>query len=696
MSAHSDHVRHYRIGLAAVIEIDRPPVNAINHDIRAGLIAALTAIADDAGVERIILAGAGEIFAAGADAGEFDLPMAQPDLPMVVAAFESATVPVIAAIRGACLGGGLELAFACRWRIAAPNAQLGLPEVILGVVPGSGGTQRLPRLVGMKAALSLIPEGRIIRAAEALEIGLIDQQGDDPVAAALALDIADIDGRPPVSRLPAPSPDPELAAAALARARRRMPRQRAPEEAIRLIGIADSMSFEDALAEERATFLRLRGSDECRALRHIFFAERGARAPAHLKAVTSAPLASTIVIGGGTMGAGIAHALARAGSAVTLIERDDAALDAARQRMAGLYDAAVRRGLLQAEVADAEQGAIRFQAGYDGIENAGLVIEAVFEDIQVKRDVLTTLDVAAPHAVLASNTSYLDIDIMAGCLADPSRLVGLHFFSPAHIMKLLEIVRGARSSDRALATGYALAKRLRKIPVQVGVCDGFVGNRTLQRVREAAELLLLDGAETTQIDRVMREFGYAMGLYETQDMSGLDIAWANRRRQAATRDPTRRYSRLSDLVCEAGWLGRKTGRGWYVYEDGKLVGPNPDLPPLIEAESARLGIIRREMADDVVMRTLLLALINESADILDEGIAGSASDIDLVLVHGYGFPRFRGGPLCHADSMGVGMIRDRIAALQETDPVIWRLSPLIERLANDGAGFLQRTARQPA
>jgi len=688
MSVNSNSIRHHRVGASAVIEIDRPPVNAINHDIRAGLIAALAAIAGDAGVERIILAGAGDIFAAGADAGEFGLPIIQPDLPAVVAALESASVPVIAAIKGACLGGGLELALACRWRIAAPTAQLGLPEVILGVVPGSGGTQRLPRLVGMKAALSMIPEGRSVRAEEALEIGLIDQQDDDPVAAALAMPLVDMDGRPPVSHLPAPAADPEAVEAALASARRRMPRQRAPEDAVRLVGLAASHAFEDALAEERATFLRLRDGDECRALRHIFFAERGARTPARLKAVPPAPLDSTIVVGGGTMGAGIAHALARAGSAVTLIERDDAALDAARQRMAGLYDAAVRRGLVQARLAAAEQGAIRFQAGYDGIDTAGLVIEAVFEDMQVKRNVLTALDRAAPDAVLASNTSYLDIDLMAGCLADPSRLVGLHFFSPAHIMKLLEIVRGARTSDHALASGYALAKRLRKIPVEVGVCDGFVGNRMLQRVREAAELLLLDGAEVVQIDRVMRGFGYAMGLYETQDMSGLDIAWANRRRQQATRDPERRYSKVQDQVCEAGWLGRKAGRGWYIYEDGKPVGLNPDVAPLVAAESARHGITRQALADDAVMQTLLLALINEAACILDEGIAGAAADIDLVLVHGYGFPRFRGGPLCHADSMGTGMIRDRIAALQKTDPVIWKLSPLIDRLAAAGKGFL--------
>ena len=680
-------VQHYRNGRAAVIEIDRPPVNAINHDIRTGLVAALTAIAGDDKVERIILSGAGDVFAAGADAGEFGLQMIQPDLPAVVAALEAVTVPVIAVIKGVCLGGGLELALACRWRIASPTARLGLPEVILGVVPGSGGTQRLPRLVGMKAALSMIPTGRHVGAAEALEIGLIDQQEEDPFAAALAMHLDDLDARPPISKLPPPRSEPEIAEAALVKARRRMPRQSAPEEAVRLVELAASHSFEDGLEAERATFLRLRDGDECRALRHIFFAERGARAPARLKAVRPASLANTVVIGGGSMGAGIAHALARAGSAITLIERDDEAVHAARLRMSGLYEAAVKRGLITVETATDEQSAIRYQSGYDDIEEAGLVIEAVFEDMQVKCDLLKALDKAAPRAVLASNTSYLDIDVMAGCLSDPSRLVGLHFFSPAHIMKLLEIVKGVQTSDHALATGYALAKHLRKIPVEVGVCDGFVGNRMLQRVREAAELLLLDGAEPEQIDRAMRGFGYSMGLYETQDMSGLDIAWANRRRQQATRDPERRYSKVQDQVCEAGWLGRKAGLGWYVYENNKLTGPNPAVAPLIAAEAARHGISRRELSDKAVLQTLMLALINEAANILDEGIARSASDIDLVLVHGYGFPRFRGGPLHYADQLGIQKVREELAILNAGDSLLWNISPLILRLADTNGSF---------
>ena len=680
-------VQHYVKDRAAIIEIDRPPVNAINHEIRIGLVAALDAVVADPQVDRIILTGAGSIFAAGADAGEFGQPMGMPDLPTVVAAIETSPVPVIAVIRGSCLGGGMELALASRWRIADHTAQLGLPEVILGVVPGSGGTQRLPRLVGMENALSMIPEGRTMKAAAAAEIGLLDDVVENPLAAALALPLAALSERQLVSSLPAPSANPEAAEAALTKARRKMPHQQAPQDAVRLVTMAAETPFSEALSEERRTFLSLRDGQECRALRHIFFAERSARMPTNLRTVETPSLDNVAVIGGGMMGAGIAHALARSGSRVTLIERDNDAIDAARGRIDSLYDAAVKRGLMTVEAAASEKRGMQFRTNYDSLIDCGLVIEAVFEDMAVKREVLEKLDDAAPAAVLASNTSYLDINEMAACLTDPSRLVGLHFFSPAHIMKLLEIVRGAATSDRSLATGYALAKRLHKIPVEVGVCDGFVGNRMLQRVREAAELLLIDGANVVQIDNVMRGFGYAMGPFEAQDMSGLDIAWANRRRQAPMRDPSRRYSQVSDLVCEEGWLGRKAGCGWYVYEDGKRSHPNPQIERIVDDEAKRHGIARIKIADQEVLETILMALINEAASILDEGIARKAADIDLVLVHGYGFPRFRGGPLCHADTMGLGLLRDRLAEREAADSVIWKRAALIDRLANTGGRF---------
>lgn len=679
-------------GTAGVILMDRAPVNAINHDIRRGILDALEELAGNTSLDRIVLAGAGKIFAAGADAGEFNQPPTEPNLPQVVAAIEASPLPVVAAIRGACLGGGLELALACRWRIADQTAQLGLPEVILGVVPGAGGTQRLPRLVGMETALSMIPQGRSLKAAAAADAGLVDALDDDPVTAACVADLAAALVRPPVSTMPPPVAAPEAVVAARKTAAKKMRGQRAPAEAIALVELTATTDFEVGLAQERACFLELRTSIECAALRHVFFAERAARPPASVRAADPQPLDRTVVVGGGTMGAGIAYALMQAGSAVTLVERDDEVATAARGRVSGLLDAAVSRGLTSADKAAAQLASMRFQAGYDGLQDAGLAIEAAFEDMAVKKAVLNALDSAMPDAVLATNTSYLDIDDMAGWLADPSRLVGLHFFSPAHIMKLLEIVRAKVSSDAALATGFALAKRLGKLPVMVGVCDGFVGNRMLQRVREAAEHLLLDGAEFTQIDRVMTNFGYAMGLYMTQDLSGLDIAWANRKRQADTRDPDRRYSRVQDDMCAAGRFGRKSGAGWYIYEDGAKPVPNPAVAALVEAEADRHGIIRQPMDDDAVLNTLLLALINEAAGLLGEGIAGRAADVDLVLVHGYGFPRFRGGPLFHADQIGIAAIHEQLKELEARDPVVWKVAPLIEKLAADGQGFLDQDA----
>ena len=679
-------------GTAGVILMDRAPVNAINHDIRRGILDALEELAGNTSLDRIVLAGAGKIFAAGADAGEFNHPPTEPNLPQVVAAIEASPLPVVAAICGACLGGGLELALACRWRIADQTAQLGLPEVILGVVPGAGGTQRLPRLVGMETALSMIPQGRSLKAAAAADAGLVDALDDDPVTAACVADLAAALVRPPVSTMPPPVAAPEAAVAARKTTAKKMRGQRAPAEAIALVELTAKTDFEVGLAQERACFLELRTSIECAALRHVFFAERAARPPASVRAADPQPLDRTVVVGGGTMGAGIAYALMQAGSAVTLVERDDEAATAAQGRVSGLLDAAVSRGLTSADKAAAQLASMRFQAGYDGLQDAGLAIEAAFEDMAVKKAVLNALDSAMPDAVLATNTSYLDIDDMAGWLADPSRLVGLHFFSPAHIMKLLEIVRGKVSSDAALATGFALAKRLGKLPVMVGVCDGFVGNRMLQRVREAAEHLLLDGAEFTQIDRVMTNFGYAMGLYMTQDLSGLDIAWANRKRQADTRDPDRRYSRVQDDMCAAGRFGRKSGAGWYIYEDVAKPVPNPAVAALVEAEADRHGIIRQPMDDDAVLNTLLLALINEAAGLLGEGIAGRAADVDLVLVHGYGFPRFRGGPLFHADQIGIAAIHEQLKELEARDPVVWKVAPLIEKLAADGQGFLDQDA----
>ncbi|MDP6219360.1 MAG: FAD-dependent oxidoreductase [Alphaproteobacteria bacterium] len=676
------------IGKIALVTMTNAPVNAIDHEMRAGIIAVLAELAENKTLKHIVLTGSAKIFSAGADASEFNTPPTDPTLPQVVAAIEASPLPVVAAIRGACLGGGLELALACRWRIAHTSAQLGLPEVILGVVPGSGGTQRLPRLVGMETALSMIPSGRSLSAAKALDAGLVDAIADDAVDAACAADLTEALARPAVRAMPAPGAAQAAVADARALAGKKMRGQAAPLAAISLVEMTASTDFDTGLAAERAQFLALRSTPECKALRHVFFAERAARLPDSLKSAAPNSLEKVVVVGGGTMGAGIAYALVQSGSSVTLVERDDDAATAAQSRVSGLFDAAVARGLIQADKAAATLAGMRFQAGYDGLADAGLAIEAAFEDMEVKKSVLTALDAAMPDAVLATNTSYLDVDVMASWLADPTRLVGLHFFSPAHIMKLLEIVRGKASSDTALATGFALAKQLRKLPVMVGVCDGFVGNRMLQRVREAAEHLLLEGAEFTQVDRAMTDFGYAMGLYMTQDLSGLDIAWANRKRQADARDPARLYSRVQDEMCTAGRLGRKTGEGWYIYEKGANPVPNPAVAPLVDAEAARHGITRQPMTDDAVLNRLLLALINEAATLLGEGIATKAADVDLVLVHGYGFPRFRGGPLFHADQIGMAALLEQVKALEAKDPISWKVAPLIEQLAAEERGFL--------
>ena len=676
------------IGKIALVTMTNAPVNAIDQEMRAGISAVLAELAENKTLKHIVLTGSAKIFSAGADASEFNNPPTDPTLPQVVAAIEASPLPVVAAIRGACLGGGLELALACRWRIADTSAQLGLPEVILGVVPGSGGTQRLPRLVGMETALSMIPSGRSLSAAKALDAGLVDAIADDAVDAACAADLKEALARPAVRAMPSPGAAQAAVADARALAGKKMRGQAAPLAAISLVEMTASTDFDTGLAAERAQFLALRSTPECKALRHVFFAERAARLPDSLKSAAPNSLKKVVVVGGGTMGAGIAYALVQSGSSVTLVERDDNAATVAQSRVSGLLDAAVARGLIPADKAAATLAGMRFQAGYDGLADAGLAIEAAFEDMEVKKSVLTALDAAMPDAVLATNTSYLDVDVMASWLADPARLVGLHFFSPAHIMKLLEIVRGKASSDTALATGFALAKQLRKLPVMVGVCDGFVGNRMLQRVREAAEHLLLDGAEFTQVDRAMTDFGYAMGLYMTQDLSGLDIAWANRKRQADARDPARLYSRVQDEMCTAGRLGRKTGEGWYIYEKGAEPVPNPAVAPLVDAEAARHGITRQPMTDDAVLNRLLLALINEAATLLGEGIAAKAADVDLVLVHGYGFPRFRGGPLFHADQIGMAALLEQVKALEAKDPIVWRVAPLIERLAAEGRGFL--------
>jgi 3-hydroxyacyl-CoA dehydrogenase len=676
-----------RAGTVGYVELDNPPVNAMSLAVRAGLLEAVN-WAERERLERVIVSGRGRIFAAGGDAREFDLPPAEPHLPDVLNRIERSDVPWIAAVNGAALGGGLELMLACRYRVAAPGSQLGLPEVTLGVVPGAGGTQRLPRLVGMEKALDLIPTGRSISAEQARAIGLIDEIDADPVYFAEMTNPEWLGMKVPVGELNSGAVAPELFQAARKAATSKMRGQAAPLRAIDLLEAAQRLPLDEGLAVERAAFVDLRGSAQAKALRHVFFAERSARVPDWLKATDVADPGEIAVVGGGTMGAGIAYALISGGYRVVVLETDAEAVARARSNVDRLFEAALRRGLLSEETAARRRQSLVISSDYAAASRAELAIEAAFESMDVKKTVLSALQAALPtKAVLATNTSYLDIDVMAVELDDPSRLVGLHFFAPAHIMKLLEIVRGAKTSDRALALGFELARKLRKVPVLAGVCDGFIGNRILARYREAADTVLIDGSTPWEIDEAMVEFGYAMGPYEAQDLSGLDIAFANRRRQDATRDPRRRYIPVADRMVELGKLGKKTGAGWYRYPGGGGKVDDPIVADLAIEEAHFAKIKRRDFTAEEIRRRLLLAMINEAADILAEGIASSATDIDLVTVFGYGFPRWRGGLMHYADTLGPTNILAELEDLAKEDPVAWRPSRMIADCVTKGMSF---------
>jgi len=636
---------------AGVITLDNPPINAIGHALREGLLEAIQAAEALENIDRIIVTGSGRTFAAGADAREFDSQPEAPHLPDVLLRLERCRLPVIAAVNGIALGGGAEILLASRYRIAAPGVQIGFPEVNLGVVPGAGGTQRLPRLTGMAVALQLVSSGRPATAQQALEYGLVDQLADDPVQAALLLDLSVLSARNALSDQP--SPDADAAALALAQknSRKKMRGQLAPLAAIELLDNATRVTFEEGSRRERDTFLELRKSDQAKALRHLFFAERVATKPPADMDAEPLTVEKACVIGGGTMGAGIAYALCNAGISLTLIETDDAAINRARDNVRKIFDSAVKRALLDQDDANSRCESITFKSNYDDLQGVQLVIEAAFENMDAKKEIFRSLDKAVPAtAILASNTSYLDINEIASVVGKPGRVLGLHFFSPAHIMKLLEVVRAEATSQIAMATAFRLARRLSKIPVVSGVCDGFIGNRILMSYREAIDGLLLDGAMPWEIDEAMVDFGYPMGPYTMQDLAGLDISYAERQRRAPMRDPDKRYVAIGDKLVESGRLGQKSGAGWYNYGDGqKNKKRDPAVEALILSEAEAAGVTRKSFDAITIQDIALGAMISEAQAILDEGIALSPTDIDLVLVHGYGFPRWRGGLMFHAD-----------------------------------------------
>jgi len=689
-----------REGAILVVTIDNPPVNALGVAVRRGLMSAIEEGEADAGVAAILVTGAGRNFIGGADIREFGKPPQSPLLTELCNRIEVCSKPVLAAIHGAALGGGLEVALAAHYRVALSNARLGLPEVQLGLLPGAGGTQRTPRLIGAQAALDMMLSGRHLSAKEALSLGLVDQlaegdSADQARAAGLRELQALLDTHAPVrrSRDGKGLADTAATQAAIAAARDEAGKKSrglfSPHKIIDAVEAATNLTFEEGLALERQFFLQCLDSPQRAGLIHAFFAEREVQKAPETRNAQPRRIEQIGVVGGGTMGAGIAVAVLDAGLPVTMIERDDEALARGRGHVEKVYDAQVTKGRLTQEARDAVLARLQGSTRYEDLSAADVVIEAVFEDLTVKQAVFAELDrVCKPGAVLATNTSYLDIDAIAASISRPADVIGLHFFSPANVMKLLEIVVPRQVAADVVATAFELAKRLRKVPVRAGVCDGFIGNRILAVYRQAADALMEDGASPYEIDAAVRDFGFAMGPYQVVDLAGGDIGWATRKRRAATRDPRARYVHIADRLCERGWFGQKSGRGFYRYPDGPRSGaPDPEVLALIDEERARAGITPRSFSKEDIQRRYLAAMINEGANVVHQRIALRPLDVDVTFLYGYGFPRHRGGPMKYADMVGLPNVLADIRAFAAEDPLFWAPSPLLVELVERGANF---------
>ncbi|SNT72815.1 3-hydroxyacyl-CoA dehydrogenase NAD-binding domain-containing protein [Paracoccus seriniphilus] len=672
-----------------LICLNKPPVNALGVALRTAIHAAYGTLRDDPAVKAIVLYGEGRFFSAGADIKDFGKADLQPTLPQVLKALQDSDKPVVTALHGVAFGGALELALATHLRVGLNGLRIALPEVRLGLLPGAGGAQRLPRLTGIAAAIDIICSGREVGAQEALGLGIIDRLADgSPREAGLAAARDILAGRltpRQTDRLSA-GEDPQAVEAARQRLTAKRPALLAPLKALEAVTAA-SLPIEEGLARERALFMELMQGEERAGLVHAFFAERAtSKIPE-----STAPLRlieQVAVIGGGTMGVGIATSLLIAGYRVQLIEAQGERLPAVRAAIEANLAGALKRGKLTANGhGDALLG---FSCGeaLEAAANADLVIEAIFEDISAKTELFARLDrICKTGAILASNTSYLDVNLIAEATSRPADVIGLHFFSPAHIMRLLEVVVADRTAPDCVSTAFALARRLGKVPVRAGVCDGFIGNRILTQYRRAAEYLLLDGASFEEIDSALEEFGFAMGPFAVSDLAGLDVAKATRDRKAATRPPDERYSRVADLICAQGWYGRKTGRGYYIYDKAAPRRANPDVLAIIDDERRVLGITARAFSNQEIVDRCLTAMIAEAVRVIEEGVALRPVDVDAVELFGYGFPRHRGGPMFQADRIGLPVLIDRIERFSREDPQFWRVPELLRRMAQAGEGF---------
>ena len=688
----SDPVAYSAQGTVAILRIQNPPVNALSQAVRQGLSDAMDLAEADAEIKAVLIVGDGRAFIAGADITEFGKPPMKPALPDLCTRIEGSPLLVIASMHGVSLGGGLEIALGAHYRIAQPSAVVGLPEVHLGLLPGAGGTQRLPRLVGADKAIEAITSGRQIGAAEAHEMGIIDmiKKGDpQEVGLAYATSLLAANApRRPVSELPA-AQDIDWNAAydgVMKKGRGQI----SGGAGMRAVQAASELSFSDGMAAERELFMEMLASDQSKGMIHAFFNERAVSNLPELKGVEPRPLNAIGVIGGGTMGACIATAALLSKLDVVLIEMTDEQVTAARGRIEGNLSGAVKRGKISQEQFDAlTTKALTVITQYDTLSDVDLVIEAVFENMDVKKEVFGKLDaVCKAGAILASNTSYLDVDEIAAATSRPADVIGLHFFSPAHVMKLLEIVVADKTAIDVVATGFALGKRLSKISVRAGVCDGFIGNRILAVYRAAADHMVLDGASPYQIDRALVDFGFAMGPFAVADLAGLDIGWMTRKRKAPDRHPDERVPTYIDKLCEQGHFGRKTGEGYYLYGAGSRASvPNPKIPEFIAAEQADLKITPRDFSDEEIVRRYMCAMVNESAKVVVEGIARRPADVDMVLLFGYGFPRFRGGPLKWADLQGLETVLADIERFAAEDAWFWKPSALLQQLVTEGRSF---------
>lgn len=676
----------------AILTIDNPPVNALSVSVRSGLSEAMKRVSGDAQVQAVVITCAGRTFISGADIREFGQPFQPPGLPEVIDQIESCTKPVIAAIHGFALGGGLEVALGCHFRVAAKGTKLGLPEVKLGLLPGAGGTQRLPRAVGPDLAVKMIVSGEPILAEEALRNGLIEEIIDgSPAAAGEAFARKVIAERRPIRRLR--NDDAKLVAAradrsiftkAAAAANKKNRGLEAPVAAAEAVSWSLEVPFDEALTREFDTFLRLMNGSQSKAQRHAFFAEREAAKISGVPEGTKPRKIETVaIIGAGTMGGGIAMSFASAGIPVTIIELSQEPLDRGIGIIRKNYEATAARGGISADDVANRMSLIKGAVGLENVKDADLIVEAVFETMAIKLDIFSKLDqLAKPGAVLATNTSYLDVNKIAAATKRPQDVLGMHFFSPANVMKLCEIVRGSKTAPIVLATVVAVARRINKVPVVVGVCNGFVGNRMLDVRGKQASKLLYEGALPQQADAVLTKFGMPMGHFAMGDLAGLDIGWRSRL-DRGEKEP------IEDSLCEAGRLGQKTGKGFFKYEAGSR-SPLPDevVEKLIEQTLARLGIKRRVVSDDEIHERLLYPLINEGVRILEEGIATRPSDIDVVWLYGYGWPVYTGGPMFYADQVGLKRIADRLSFYAEQDgDTSLQPAPLLKRLAERGESF---------